>query len=67
MMRWPSASRDDSAHAPEAIWPFIRSLYGLYRVKWCDAVADAQHGRIREVTEQIAKTAQKRFQAMKVQ
>jgi hypothetical protein len=51
------ASPDDIAKAAEAIWPFIRTLYVLNRVKWSDAIADAQHRGIREFTEQIAKTA----------
>jgi len=57
MMELRPASSDDIARAAEAIWPFIRTLYGLDRIKWCDVVADAQHRGIREVTEQIAKTA----------
>jgi hypothetical protein len=42
---------------PNAIWPFVRTLYGLSREKWSDVVTDAQHRSIREVTGQIAKTA----------
>jgi hypothetical protein len=52
-----SASPDDIAKAAEAIWPFIRTLYGPNRVKWSEVIADAQHRGIREVTKQIAKTA----------
>jgi hypothetical protein len=51
MMELRPASSDDIATAAEAIWPFIRTL------KWCDVVVDAQHHGIREMTEQIAKTA----------